>query len=61
MNAENLEQVSRGINDDDANLKAIPFKICFIGNSSVGKTCIVERYINNTFAIQANTLAAALM
>ena len=51
LNAEQLDQMARGVNDNDTNLKAIPFKICIIGNSSVGKTCIVERYINNTFAI----------
>ena len=43
----------------DPRLKPIPFKVCFIGNSSVGKTCIVERYVNNKFSAQANTLSAA--
>ena len=45
--------------DAEANLKPIPFKICLVGNGSVGKTCIVERYINDNFAIQQNTLSAA--
>ena len=67
MNADTVDemargtQVSRGTNGgvDDPREKPIPFKICFIGNSSVGKTCIVERYVNNTYSVQANTLSAA--
>ena len=45
--------------DNEVKLKPIPFKICLVGNSSVGKTCLVERYINNNFDIQQNTLSAA--
>ena len=43
----------------NANDKAIPFKICLVGDSCVGKTCIVERYVNNNFSNQAATLSAA--
>jgi len=61
MDADNLENMYQGMNDGDSGLKAIPFKICVVGNSSVGKTCIVSRYINNRFDVVANTLSAALM
>ena len=48
MNADNVEELSRGtIMDKHANEKAIPFKVCLVGDAAVGKTCIVERYINN--------------
>ena len=43
----------------NANEQAIPFKICLVGESCVGKTCIVERYVNNNFSNQAATLSAA--
>ena len=62
MNTEVMEGVASGEfgrTNDDANIKPIPFKICVVGNSDVGKTCIVERYVNNIFKCQANTLAAA--
>ena len=52
MNSETIEGVATGQfgrADDDANVKPIPFKICVVGNSDVGKTCIVERYVNNIF------------
>jgi len=53
MNADNVEELSRGtLMDSDSNEKAIPFKVCLIGDSDVGKTCIVERYINNHYGMQ---------
>ena len=50
MDLDNIEELARGttLTDRDSQ-KAIPFKICLIGNSSVGKTCIVDRYISNEF------------
>ena len=60
MASENLDDLAFGTqNFADDQIKSIPFKICLIGNSNVGKTCIVERYVNNIFAMQANTLSAA--
>jgi small GTP-binding protein len=61
QNPDNIEQMARGSLASDAdNTKAIPFKICLIGNRDTGKTCIVERYVNNKFVEGApNTLSAA--
>ena len=61
VNADNLETIAQGANAQDIYLKAIPFKLCMIGNASVGKTCIVERYINNKFENQPATLSAAFL
>lgn len=36
----------------------IPFKVVMLGDSNVGKTCIVERFINDAYGAQANTLSA---
>ena len=41
MNDETLNALARGDEAEDADLKAIPFKIVMLGDVSVGKTCIV--------------------
>jgi len=41
MNDESLNAMATGENDEDAGLKAIPFKIVMLGDVSVGKTCLV--------------------
>ncbi len=60
-NKDNIDSLARGtMASDSDNSKAIPFKICLIGNSNTGKTCIVERYVKNQFTEgAANTLSAA--
>ena len=61
-NAETMEHLAMGnmsFSDESANQKPIPFKICLIGDSSVGKTCLVERYINDNFEIMQPSLSAA--
>ena len=60
-NKDNIDGLARGtMASDSDNSKAIPFKICLIGNSNTGKTCIVERYVNGQFKEKgANTLSAA--
>ena len=35
-------------------------KIVLLGESGVGKTCILERYIHNTFDSKANTTTTAI-
>ena len=50
--------MAEGEEEEEAHLRAIPFKLVMLGNMDVGKTCIVQRYIHNQYAIQATTLAA---
>lgn len=35
-----------------------PYKVVIIGDSNVGKTCIIERFINNSFDITKPTIGA---
>ncbi|EFC46085.1 rho family small GTPase, partial [Naegleria gruberi] len=35
----------------------ISLKVCFLGDVSVGKTCIIKRYIDDTFSSVASTVA----
>ena len=58
INTDNIGALASGkkLTEDDAK-QAIPFKICLVGNAAVGKSCIVDRYINDNFA---NNSAATL-
>ena len=35
------------------------FKICLVGESGVGKTCIINRFVKNEFNIDENPTLAA--
>ncbi len=37
----------------------VPFKIVMLGDVSVGKTCIVNRFLNNEFDNTSATMAAS--
>ena len=52
MNDESLHAMSEGQSEQDSDLKAMPYKIVMLGDVSVGKTCIVQRYIYNQFGMQ---------
>ena len=52
MNEESLQAMSEGQSEEDADLQAKPYKIVMLGDVSVGKTCIVQRYIYNQFGMQ---------
>ena len=54
INTDNIGALASGkkLTEDDAK-QAIPFKICLVGNAAVGKSCIVDRYINDNFAINS--------
>ena len=58
MNDESLQAMAEGESEEDGDLVAVPFKIVMLGDASVGKTCIVQRYIYNQYSIQQNTLSA---
>ena len=57
-NEEAIRAMADGAEEEEAGLKAIPFKVVMLGDVSVGKTCIVQRYIYNQYEIQQNTLSA---
>jgi len=60
LNVDNVADMASGQSAADDASKAVPFKICMIGSSMVGKTCIVERYVNNNFSMStAPTISAA--
>ena len=51
MNDESLQAMAEGESEEDGDLKAVPFKIVMLGDVSVGKTCIVQRYVYNHYQI----------
>mmetsp|Transcript_11046 Transcript_11046/g.13964 ORF Transcript_11046/g.13964 Transcript_11046/m.13964 type:complete len:99 (-) Transcript_11046:1197-1493(-) len=60
INTDNIGALAAGkqLNEEDAK-QAVPFKICLVGNAAVGKSCIVDRYINDNFSLNsAATLSA---
>ena len=52
MNEDAVRAMAEGESEEDAELRAVPFKIVMLGDVSVGKTCIVQRYIYNQFEVQ---------
>lgn len=46
---ESIRAMVDGEEEEERNLRAVPFKIVMLGNVDVGKTCIVQRYIHNHF------------
>lgn len=36
----------------------VNYKVVMLGESGVGKTCIVNKYINDTFVNQSNTIGS---
>ena len=38
-------------------LQATPFKVVMLGDASVGKTCLVNRFVKNTYQIYEATMA----
>ena len=46
---EEEDNINKSNSDIEVNITTYPLKICFMGNSSVGKTSIIRRFINNKF------------
>ena len=46
---EEEDNINRSNSDIEVNTTTYPLKICFVGNSNVGKTSIIRRFINNKF------------
>ena len=46
---EDNDELNRSGSDLGINIKRFPLKIGFLGDSYVGKTCIISRFVNNTF------------
>ena len=46
---EEEDDINKSNSDIEVNITTYPLKICFAGNSNVGKTSIIQRFINNKF------------
>jgi small GTP-binding protein len=46
---EEEDNINKSNSDIEVNTTTYPLKICFVGNSYVGKTSIIRRFINNKF------------
>jgi len=46
---EEEDNINKSNSDIEVNTTTYPLKICFVGNSNVGKTSIIRRFINNKF------------
>lgn len=42
----------------DGKEEMVNYKVVMLGESDVGKTCIVNKYINDTFGDQKNTIGS---
>lgn len=45
----NSENLNKSNSDEEVNISTYPLKISFLGNSSVGKTSIIQRFVENKF------------
>lgn len=57
-NDNNSDDLNKSGSDIEINVTTYPLKITFIGNSNVGKSSIIKRYIENKF--EENSIAATI-
>ena len=49
VNKEEDENLNKSDSDIEVNITTYPLKICFVGNSNVGKTSIILRFVKDKF------------
>ena len=60
INVDNVSDLAGGMQlTRKDTIGAVPFKVCIVGNANVGKTCIVDRYVNDNFSFNSPPTLAA--
>ena len=59
QNKENEEDINKSSSEIEVNITTYSLKITFVGDSSVGKTSIIERFINDKF--ESELITATVM